>query len=153
MLILTITFIICFGVGAFSAYYTTAFYKLLIFILSTLAVLSTYFLRLGFVASYFGEGSLNPFLVYWIGFKSVPEAVQNSVMLFPLFIITGRLVTWIFMTYFETEVIESEDEKRERLLSEFGWEDIRKPKSVESEARQTPSLNQRNRKASFGKRL
>jgi hypothetical protein len=102
-------------------------------------------------------GSQNPFLLYWMGFKSLPIAVQTSVMLFPLFIIFGRLITWVFQTYFETEIIETEEEKRARLLSEHGWADVRETKKArlkaEHHARQAASVSKSKRAISFGDKM
>jgi len=152
MFIITFTFIIGFAIGAVSAYHTKAFLGFLVSILLIGGILIRPFMMLGIAASG-SVGSGNPFLVYWMGFQQLPQALQYSVFFFPLFIVFGRLVTWIFHIYFEEEKTETEDEKRDRLLAEFGWEDIRKNKYNISQPRQALSVNKSKRATSFGRRI
>ncbi len=152
MLIIIFTFIIGFAIGAVSAYHTKACLGFLVSALLMGGILIRPFMMLGITASG-SAGSFNPFLVYWMGFQQLPQAVQYGVMFFPLFIVFGRLVTWIFHIYFEEEKIETEDEKRTRLLAEFGWEDIRKTQHNIAQPRQASSVSKSKRAMSFGRRI
>lgn len=139
------------SIGVFSAYNTKAAVSGLIAVLVFAGIVIRPIVLLGATAS--GTiGSSNPFLVYWMGFTSLPYSFQISVFLFPVFIIFGRLGTWIYMTCIYEEKIETEEEKRARLLSEFGWEDIRKGK-LGPQLRQASSVNKSKRATSFGKRM
>ena len=56
------------------------------------------------------------------------------------------------MTCIYVEEIETEDEKRERLLSEYDWEDIRKGK-LGPQPQHAVSVKRSNRATSLGKRI
>ena len=153
MALIGLIFIIGGSLGILSAYHTKAFVSGLISVLVFSGIVMRPIILLGATAS--GSiGSSNPLLVYWMGFTALPIAVQTSVYLFPIFILTGRLGAWIYLTYFYTPPFETEDEKRERLLAEFGWEDIRKTKADrEARQRQASSVSKSKRATSFGKRI
>ncbi|MEP6342542.1 MAG: hypothetical protein ABJ275_04435 [Maricaulaceae bacterium] len=151
MLFIAISLTLGMGIGIFSAYHTKASLGGLFATLVVTGIVIRPVVLLGATAS--GTlGSRNPFLVYWMGFTSLPYLFQIAVYLFPIFIIMGRLGTWIYMTCIYVEIIETEDEKRARLLSEFGWEDIRKGK-LGPQSQHAPSVKRSNRATSFGKRI
>jgi len=150
MLFIAISLMIGMGIGIFSAYNTKASVGGLMAILVFGGIVLRPFVLVGATAS--GTlGSGNPFLVYWMGFTSLPYLFQVAVYLFPISIIMGRLGAWIYITFIYVEKVETEEEKRERLLSEFGWEDIRKGK-LGPQPRHASSVKSSKRDTSFGER-
>ena len=151
MLLIFLSLVIGMTIGILSAYNSKAFLGGLIAVLTFAAIVMRPIILLGVTAS--GTiGSNNPFLVYWMGFTALPYSLQLPVYLFPIFIIFGRLGTWIYLTFIYEEKIETEEEKRARVLSEFGWEDIRKTKQM-AQPRHEPSVKRSKRAKSFGKRM
>ena len=150
MLFIAMSLTVGMGIGIFSAYHTKLAVSGLMAMLTLFAVLIRYFLILGAAASGAIESS-NPLLVYWMAFNLLPDSVRLSVVLFPMFIIMGRLGAWIYITYIYVEKVETEEEKRARLLSEFGWGDIRKGK-LGPQPRHEFSVKSSKRSTSFGKR-
>lgn len=151
MLSLSLSLIIGVSLGIFSAFNTKAFLGGLSVTLIFSGIAMRPIVLLGAAAS--GTiGSSNPLLVYWMGFTSLPYSFQLSVYLFPIFIILSRLCTWFYLTFIFEEKIETEEEKRARLLSEFGWEDIRKGK-LGPQPRHDSSVKRSNRATSLGRRM
>lgn len=120
MIYLFYAFIIGVTLGALSAYHTKLFVSAL---LSSL-ILGAIFLRPVILVGASASGStgrINPLAVYVDGFMMLPSLLRWAILLIPVFFLLGRLVAWIYLNFIKDEEIETEEERRARVVKEHGW--------------------------------
>lgn len=106
------------SLGVFSAYRQKTFMALVIsfvpigFILMQLAGPTV------LVVGFSENGGIDAFISM---FKMLPEDAQDAVILFPAFVILGRLGAWLRLTFGKPKE-ESSEARKKRILKSYGYD-------------------------------
>ncbi len=146
---------LAFGLGVLTAYHSKLTYSFIVAAIPIIWILMRPITVVGAGASG-ASGRGNPFAVYMDGFAMLPGWLQVSVILFPVFLIAGRLSAWIFRVSSGQEY-ESETQTRrgaeQPLPVEQTWQGIIAAKKKEQIRPQTERYSHSNRAGkTFGRR-